>query len=331
LIPATATCAHSSRVNTLLLCRHRGAAFRLPEAISAAALLALFPACHGTVVDAASSANGSSGAGASAASSSSSSSGTPTNPGAGVRFANLSTALAPFDVCWGMGSGLLAAAGHTEGLQLGEVSSYLLPAAPGAPWSLVPPGGSCGDPSAVSLPIAWPPGAEQGRVTVVPWRTTTNGTPETTAYAYLDEPMNDMYGINVRALSFVVYQSSSPGATLSVELGASPSNLAFIFEGLAFAEVPSTSPAGPLTAAGFLHTPYTGVEGLMILPNAYVGPLMSPAPIAVPPGPEGNAYGVASIFVAGIVYGGPLHATVCDDDTPGQGGLSACTAFSNGP
>jgi hypothetical protein len=128
-----------------------------------------------------------------------------------------------------------------------------------------------------------------------------------------------------------VYPSSFPGATLTVELGASPGSLNPTFEGVAFAQVPSMSLAGPLTAAGFLHTPYTGVEGLMILPNAYVGPLMLPAPIAVPPGPEGNAYGVASIFVAGVVYGGPLHATVCDDDTPGQAGLSSCTAFSNGP
>jgi hypothetical protein len=240
----------------------------------------------------------------------------------------MSAALGPFDVCVGTGSGLLAGAGHAGGLQLGEVSAYLPPAPPGVAWALVPPGSSCSDPSAVSLPIAWPPSAEQSRVTVVPWRTTQSGTTQTTAYAYLDEPINNAYGINVRALNFVVYPNL-PDETISVDLGDGSSSPASIFEGLAFAAVPSQSTAGPVTAAGFLHTPHTAVGVLAIVTNAYVSPLVSPGSIPVPPGPEGNAYGVASIFAGGTVYSGPLHATVCDDNTPGQDGLSSCTAFSN--
>src|SRR5262245_4801826 len=101
-----------------------------------AAALALLPACGGTVevpdVDG------------------------PTSSTASVRFAHLSSKLAPFDVCAGTdGEALLATDGLAQGLQFGDVSRYLDAAPPGAAWTLVPVGASCSDPAGVSLSIAW--------------------------------------------------------------------------------------------------------------------------------------------------------------------------------
>jgi hypothetical protein len=80
-----------------------------------------------------------------------------------------------------------------------------------------------------------------------------------------------------------------------------------------------------VTAAGFVHTPWVEVGLLRVAPFAYAGPLDTMAPVPVPPGAEGNAYGVASIFVAGGIYDHTGQVIVCADDAPAQGALSSCT------
>ena len=281
----------------------------------AAVSLALLPACGGTVE--AQSTSGSTG------SSSAASSGGPAVGPASVRFANFSTWLAPFDVCAGAaGGGLLAASGLGGGLAFGQVSRYL-PATPGAVWTLVPAGAACSDPAGIPLAIPWPAGADSGRVTVVPWESP-SFVPKVKAFAYLDEPLDDQYGINVRVLDFLLYNtqdSAAPGISVSQQ-GADGAQL---FQSLHFAAVPTTSQMGPVTAAGFVHTPYVEVGLLEVVPDAYIAPLGTKAPVSVPPGAEGNAYGVASIFVAGGLTDMTARIIVCADDAPAEGALSTCT------
>jgi hypothetical protein len=294
-----------------------------PRALSflAAVSLALLPACGGTVETqspiASTSAAGSGGA---------ASSGDPTVGPASVRFANFSAWLAPFDVCAGAeGGGLLAASGLGGGLAFGQVSRYL-PAPPGAVWTLVPAGAACSDAAGIALTIPWPAGAEAARVTVVPWEDP-SFEPQVTAFAYLDEPLDDQYGINLRVLDFLLFNTQDSAAPVIgvAQLAGAGQDAAQLFQALHFAAVPTVSPMGPVTAAGFVHTPYVEVGLLAVSPDAYVGPLETTAPVPVPPGAEGNAYGVASIFVAGGITDMTARVIVCADDAPAEGGLSRCT------
>lgn len=305
----------------------------LALAFLAAFAPALLPACAGTV-ETSQSSTGSSGATGAAGttgatgSSSAASSGGPSVGPASVRFANLSVPLAPFDVCAGaQGGGLLAAEGLGAGLAFGQVSRYL-PAPAGTTWTMVPAGAACVGPAGVALEIAWPVGADSGPVTVVVWNRPAF-VKEIKAFAYLDEPLNQQYGINLRVLDFLqfnVQDSAAPAINVS-QLGETqpdpmPTQL---FPALQFAAVPTTSPMGPVTAAGFVHTPWVQVGLLEVFPEAYAGPLQTTAPVPVPPGAEGNAYGVGSIFVAGGIYDHTGRIIVCADDAPPQGALSSCT------
>jgi hypothetical protein len=278
---------------------------------AAAVLLALAPTCGGTVETAAGATSGGA---------------TTTGPApapASVRFANLSPQLPAFDVCTGAGSALLAADGLAAGLDFGQVSRYL-PASSGA-WAMVAPGGSCASPSAVPLPIAWPAGAEHGRVTVVPWR----GAQETTAYAFLDQPENDGYGIDLRVLDFM--ESPVSGASLYVlHQGDGDTAPKTLFSSLTFAAVPTHSALGAVTPAGFVHTPYLAVGDLTVVPDLYIAPVSIPGDVPIPSA-QGHAYGVGSIFLAGGFDGGSARAVVCADDAPAAGALSSCTVLAQAP
>ena len=298
---------------------------RSPRAAGVACLL-LLAACGGTVERAA---GGTTTGGTTTTASSSaatSSSGGAGTPAAQVRFANLAASSpGPFDVCADAGpeAGLLAAQGLTLGLGFGEVSSYLAPV-PGAAWRLVTPGSPCSEATSVPLAIDWPPGSEGARVTVVP-RPSSWGV-WAGAYAFVDEPVNDQYGVNLRALDFLgLGPSGSSKTTMTVlQQGAGDPQAAVLFSELAFASVPTLSASGTVTSAGFVHTPYVSVGELVVVPNAYLGPLTFPGDVPIPGG-EGNAYGVGSIFLAGAIGDGSARAVVCDDNSPAQGALSSCT------
>jgi hypothetical protein len=307
----------------------------LPCPARAAALvasLAFLNACGGTVerAESGTTTGGTTTGGTTTTSSStgasSSSSGGPVTPAALVRFANFATGAtptpSPFDVCadGGPETPLLAADGLTTGLGFGGVSRYL-PQVPGATWRLVSPGSSCAEATANQLAIDWPAGSENARVTIVPrpsqWGTWAG------AYAFIDEPANDQYGINVRVLDFIGLAPSS---------GSGPSMTVYhqgmeLFSELHFASVPTLSGLGTVTSAGFVHTPNVGVGELLVVPNAYVGAITFPANVPIPAG-AGNAYGVASIFLGGGLSDGSARAVVCDDSSPGGGGLSSCTVLT---
>lgn len=294
--------------------------------------LVLLPACQASVEEATSAGStGDPGTSASSSSSSSSSSGGDAEPvGEGkaeLRFAHLSPKIGAFDVCAGKAGPLLAAAGLGAGLSYGQVSRYLPAAAPGEAWILVPAGAGCADPAGSTLSIAWPLGAQHGRVTVVPFRSMQGGVEVLDVYAYLDEPRNDQYGINLRVLDFAVYkEGSSLGATIHASLiGPGAQEITELFPQLDFAAVATESPMDEVTAAGFVHTPFISVGLLRIIPDAYTEPLETSEEVAIPAGEEGNAYGVASIFVAGGLYDHKARIIVCADNAPPEGALSRCT------
>jgi hypothetical protein len=97
-----------------------------------------------------------------------------------------------------------------------------------------------------------------------------------------------------------------------------------VFPMLDFAAVPGDSPMGPVTTAGFVHTPYVEVGLRTVSADCAFVPLRTSAAVPTPPGAEGNAYGVGSIFVAGG-FDGSGRVIVCADDAPAQGALSDCT------
>jgi len=298
-------------------------AFRLrPYGILAAAILTLLPACTGRVATLAAGATG----GTLPTTPSTGSGGSPGVTPGSVRFANLSQQIGPFDVC--ADSPLLGLAG---GLQFGEVSRYFPPPEPhGAPWMLVSPGdGSCWDPAAVPIPVSLPANAEGARVTIVPWRTLVDGGEETTFFTFVDERVNDHYGIDLRALNFTVWgPDDSEGPMISMlQQGPGDPQPALLFSNLAFAKVGAHSGMGEVTAAGFVHTPYIGVGELDVVPDAYTAELVMPGDVPVPGG-EGNAYGIGSIFVAGSIYDGSTRAIVCSDDSAPDGARSSCTVLS---
>jgi hypothetical protein len=284
-----------------------------------AGMLALVPAC-GTQVELLAAA-GTTG-GPTTGVGSTGSGGSPMGAPGSVRFAHLSTQLGPFDVC--ADTTLFAQDGLAAGLQFGEVSRYYPPPEPhGAPWMLVSPsGGSCWDPAAVAIPVVVPPGAEGARVTIVPWRTVVGGEEQTTFFTYVDERVNDHYGIDLRALSFI------DGPMVSVlQQGPGEPQAAVLFSMLAFTEVGTHSDLGEVTPDGFVHTPYVGVSDLDIVPDAYVADVVMPGDVPVPGG-DGNAYGIGSIFLAGGIDDGSMRAVVCADDSPPDGARSACTVLS---
>jgi hypothetical protein len=265
-----------------------------------------------------------------AAASGSSSSGTAMTPAApgSVRFANLSSTLAPFDVCSGDGDGLLATDGLAQGLVFGQVSRYL-PAAPHASWAMVAPGGACSDPSSVPLTIPWPAGAEDGRVTLVPWRVPVDAGEGTLVYAFLDDPSNDQVGINLRVLDFTEMETGIPAAHTSYVMYEGPGDAApvVLFSELRFAEIPTMSSLGMVSAAGFVHTTDAAVGNLEIVPDLYVAPLSFHGDVPVCGG-LGDASGVGSIFVAGPIIGGSARAVICSDDSPPVGALSGCATLA---
>jgi hypothetical protein len=284
----------------------------------AAVALALLPACSGAVET--QSITGSTG------SSSAASSGGPAVAPASVRFANFSVWLEPFDVCAGAeGGGLLAASGLGGGLAFGQVSRYL-PAPPGAAWTLVRAGTACSDPAGIALAIPRPVGAETARVTVVPWERP-SFVPQVTAFAYLDEPYNDQYGINLRVLDFLLYNTQDSAAPLISVYIYQQQDPVQLFSSLQFAAVPSASTMGPVTAAGFVHTPDVEVGRLEVDTSADVhSPLVqTTAPVPVPPSAQGTGYGVVSIFVAGGLQDKTARVIVCADDSPAEEALSSCT------
>jgi hypothetical protein len=233
----------------------------------AVASIALFAGCGGSVERTASeSTTGGTTTGTTTTASTtgaSSSSGMSGTPPALVRFANLATppAPAPFDVCTDTGAetGLLAADGLAEGVVFGSVSRYL-PQPAGATWRLVSPGQPCSGVTAFPLAIDWPPGSENARVTVVPrpsaWGTWAG------AYAFVDEPKNNQYGINVRVLDFLgLAPSSGSGPTMTVfHQGLGAPQPSVLFSELHFGSVPTISSFGPVTPAGFVHTPDIAVS-----------------------------------------------------------------------
>jgi hypothetical protein len=248
-----------------------------------------------------------------------------------VRFANLDTAMDPFDVCASAdGAPLLAPFGLTDGLHYPSVSRYLA-AGPNTIWTMVPPGAPCSAASAVPLAIVWPKGSEVPgtRVTVVPY----SDTPALTAYAYLDEPVNNQYGINVRVLNFLSLLVPGSGTYASVQQQSPGESVpSILFPKVWFAQVPAESPVGAVSSAGFLHTPYTGVGELTVQPDLYV-PMYATRTMVPIPGGEGNAYGVASVFLAGawgtaVDPPASLDAVVCDDNAPPQGALSSCSVLT---
>jgi hypothetical protein len=309
-----------------------------PGGAVAVASLVLLAACGGTVERAESGATsggtttGGTATTSSSTGASSSSSGGPVTPGALVRFANFATGStptpSPFDVCadGAAETPLLAADGLTTGLGFGDVSRYL-PQVPGAIWRLVSPGSSCAEVTATPLAIDWPAGSENARITIVPrpsqWGTWAG------AYAFIDEPENNQYGINVRVLDFIgLAPSSGSGPSIPVfHQAMGDPQPEVLFSELHFASVPTMSGLGTVTSAGFVHTPNVAVRELLVVPNAYVGALtfLSNVPI---PGGAGNAYGVASIFLGGGLSDGSARAVVCDDSSPGEGGLASCTALT---
>jgi hypothetical protein len=300
---------------------------RLLRALVVSAL-GLLPACQASVEEAAGA--GSTGDPGTSASSSSGSGGGPEPVAEGkaaLRFAHLSPTIGAFDVCAGKAGPLLAAAGLGEGLSFGQVSRYLPAAAPADAWILVPAGAGCADPAGTALDIPWPAGAPDRRVTVVPFRSMAGGVETLTVYAYLDEPRNDHYGINLRVLDFAVYKTeSSVGASIGALLiGPGEQGITELFPHLDFAAVATESPMDEVTAAGFVHTPFISVGPLRIVPNAYTEPFETSTDVPIPPGDEGNAYGVASIFVAGGLYDHEARIIVCADNAPPEGGLSRCT------
>jgi hypothetical protein len=303
----------------------------------AAASFAMLAACGGTVERAASSTTtGGNTTGGDTTTTSSTGTmplpGLPVAPPALVRFANLATAPAPgpspFDVCpdGGGETALLAAAGLTTGLGFGGVSRYL-PQVSGTIWRLVSPGSSCSEVTADQLSIDWPADSPNARVTIVP-RPSEWGT-WASAYAFVDEPVNNQYGINVRVLDFIgLAPSSGSGPSMTVlQQGVADSQPMVLFSELHFASVPAMSPLGSVTSTGFVHTPNIAVGELLVVPNAYVGPITFPGNVPIPAG-SGNAYGVASIFLAGRFDDGSARAVVCDDDSPPEGGLSSCTVLA---
>jgi hypothetical protein len=304
----------------------------------AAASLAMLAACGGTVERAAGGTTtggdttGGNTTTASSTGTASSSGSLPVAPAALVRFANLATAPAPgpspFDVCSDGGgeTALLAADGLTTGLGFGGVSRYL-PQVSGTIWRLVSPGSSCSEATAEQLAIDWPAGSQDARVTIVP-RPSEWGT-WASAYAFVDEPVNDQYGINVRVLDFIgLAPSSGSGPSMTVlQQGVADAQPTVLFSELHFASVPTTSPLGGVTSGGFVHTPNIAVGELLVVPNAYVGPLTFPGDVPIPGG-SGNAYGVASIFLGGRFDDGSARAVVCDDNSPAEGGLTSCTVLA---
>lgn len=289
------------------------------------AMLALLSACGSQVEGLAAGTTG----GPTSSVGSTGSGGSPMAAPSAVRFAHLSPQLGPFDVC--VDTVLFAHDGLAEGLHFGEVSRYYPPPEPhGAPWMLVSPtGGSCWDPAAVAIPVSLPAGSEGARVTIVPWRTIVDGEEKTTFFTYVDEHENDHYGIDLRALSFAVWNpQASDGPMVSVlQQGPGDPQAAVLFSMLAFAEVGTHSDMGEVTPDGFVHTPYVGVSDLDIMPDAYVANVVMPGEVPVPGG-DGNAYGIGSIFVAGGIDDGSMRAVVCADDSPPEGALSACTVLS---
>ena len=305
----------------------------LCRACVAVVMAALPTACGGTIEiadsSAASSGSGSGGGGAGGGGTSSATTGSGATPlGAFVRVAHLSSQLAPFDLCGGATSDepLLAAAGLAGGLEFGQVSRYLTGVPLASSLKLVPAGASCADPAGVSLTIPWPKGfdSSDARLTIVPFRTVTDEIDELAAYAYLDEPINDGFGINLRALNFLqINQVSELKPALDLahrSLGGQGWDE--LFTTLEFAAVPSVSPVGAVTEAGFVHTPYVAVGALRAVALLEGGQLETTEDVAIPGGM--NAYGVGSIFAAGAFFTVPARLIVCADNAPPDGALSRC-------
>ena len=138
-------------------------------------------------------------------------------------------------------------------------------------------------------------------MTLVPFQITGESSKEVVTFAYLDQPINDQYGINLRVLDFLTNPDNPQAPTVTVDVlersvgEQAPSPL---FWSLAFGALPEASPMGEVSAAGYVHKPQIELGELHIVP-AWVGaPLITAGGVPIPPG-EGNAYGVGSVFVAG--------------------------------
>lgn len=302
------------------------------RALSALAL-ALLAACGGTVD--LNEGAGSTGGGTGSGSGGAGGAGPGASP-ASVRVAHLFPDLGAFDLCAGTEAApALAARGLQGGLGFTQVSGYLSAAPSGAAWRLVPPGLGCDSPEALPLSFTWPAGAEieGARVTLVPFQITGGNSKEVVTFAYLDQPINDQYGINLRVLDFLTNPDNPQAPTVTVDVlersvgEQAPSPL---FWSLAFGTLPEASPMGEVSAAGYVHKPQIELGELHIVP-AWVGvPLVTAGGVPIPPG-EGNAYGVGSVFVAGRALDGSARVVVCVDDLPAEEALSGCTVLTPTP
>ena len=164
-------------------------------------------------------------------------------------------------------------------------------------------------------------------MTIVPFRPAGEKGDELGAFAYLDEPHNDGFGINLRVLNFLeVYGEHvwhEPIAVHHESIGQGSWD--GLFSNLPFAAVPSASPLGPVSPKGFVHTPFVNIGVVHVIPFVESGEYVTTEEVAIPG--ETNGYGVASLFVAGAFFDEPGYVVVCADSAPPEGALSRCKAL----
>lgn len=305
--------------------------------LSTAAALA---GCNGQVELQGGSSSGpasSSSSSASSSSSSSSSSGEPLAEGEAVtvRLANLGPYFNALDLCVGHAqpdgagfpSGLaLAAAGRPQGVNNKEVSAYVA-ARTGSVIRVVNAGSSCDEAAALFPDIQVPASVLSShlapRFTVIPLvDSVETGNPTISTQwlaAFEDEPENPHYGTRVRALQVMSQFWKGDTSIVVDDVFGEPK---VWYETLSYGAPATHSPLGEVSAAGFFG-PWSGELGkLRVVQEGTI--LQTNASFSIPPG-DGNAYGVASVFIsAGGAYVLP-SIIACADNAPPVNGLSACS------
>jgi hypothetical protein len=256
---------------------------------------------------------------------------------ASVRLAHVDPWLSPLDACIGTQAAdgtiayepqsLLASAGRPQGLAYTEVSTYV-PTLTGRFVRVVAAGTDCSQPSTAP---AWQlaPGPPHGhlapRFTIAPVRAVGEGGALVRTAGFVDEPENDQYGIHVRTLSFVRTAVDADAGPVEVAGVDALGNALTWFPALTYGALSTASPLGMVSPRGFLWRPETEVRDLRITAGEVL--VATKGKLAVPSG-DGNAYGVASVFLVGSLVASDVRAVACGDNATGTGGLGDCIVLS---
>lgn len=229
---------------------------------------------------------------------------------------------------------LLAALGRPQGVVYTEVSTYV-PIVTGRVVRFVVAGAGCAQAAKgalgaaaterLTLDAGAPFGHLAPRLTIAPSRRVGEGGAIVSAVGFVDEPENEQYGIHIRTLSFAHADAFEPAAAVDLAdvdpFGATVT----WFDALAYATPPTHSPVGKVSPRGFLWRPEIQLTDLAI--RAGGATFATKGKLDVPSG-DGNAYGVASVFLTGDLATGDVRAIACGDNAIGVGGLGACVVMA---